>query len=269
MVGLLVVLAGCGGASAQNPLVAQPDVDWPEGKRAAVVLSYDDSLTSHLDTALPQLDAHGFRATFYLSIDRPGYAARLDEWAAAAAEGHELGNHTLFHPCRGLDSFADRDWVTIDTDLDRYTVERMVHELQLTNTLLETVDGRDSRTFAYPCGDTTASGESYVDAIRPLFSAARGYGAPAPDGSLAMHAVPTYGPVGASGAELIAYVEDALETGGLATFTFHGVGADYLAVSGEAHQELLDYLAAHEDEIWVDTFQEVTGHILAERLDSE
>ena len=81
--------------------------------------------------------------------------------------------------------------------------------------------------------------------------------------------MPTYGPVGASGAELIAYVEDALETGGLATFTFHGVGADYLAVSGEAHQELLDYLAAHEDEIWVDTFQEVTGHILAERLDSE
>ena len=66
----------------------------------AVSLSYDDAVPSQLDHAIPALDATGLKGTFYLSLNAPTIGARLDEWRAAAAAGHELGNHAVFHPCR-------------------------------------------------------------------------------------------------------------------------------------------------------------------------
>ena len=37
---------------------------WPNGARAAVSLSYDDTLNSQLDNAAPVLDKHGIKASF-------------------------------------------------------------------------------------------------------------------------------------------------------------------------------------------------------------
>src|SRR3546814_7923192 len=62
-------------------------------------LAYDDALDSQLDNAIPALDRHGFHASFYLPLAADTLRTRLDEWRAAAARGHELGNHTLFHQC--------------------------------------------------------------------------------------------------------------------------------------------------------------------------
>ena len=39
---------------------ARAQITWPEGKSAAIVLTYDDAMTSHLDVAVPQLSAAGF-----------------------------------------------------------------------------------------------------------------------------------------------------------------------------------------------------------------
>jgi hypothetical protein len=38
---------------------------------------------------------------------------------------------------------------------------------------------------------------------------------------------------------------------------FHGVGGDYLNVSADAHRQLVEYLKAHEKEIWTTTFSNV------------
>ena len=70
---------------------------WPNGARAAVSLAYDDALGSQLDNAIPALDHHGLRGSFYLTLANPSLGDRLPEWRDAAAHGHELGNHTLFH----------------------------------------------------------------------------------------------------------------------------------------------------------------------------
>ena len=78
---------------------------WPEGKKAAVVLTYDDALDSQLDHAVPVLDAVGFKATFFLTGLKP---AAVERWRAAAAEGHELGNHTVRHACPPSGPTADR-----------------------------------------------------------------------------------------------------------------------------------------------------------------
>jgi hypothetical protein len=63
--------------------------------------------------------------------------------------------------------------------------------------------------------------------------------------------------VGDSGERMIAFVEGVRRHGGVAVIGFHGVGGDYLEVTAQAHKELLAYLKAHENEIWVGTFTEV------------
>ncbi|MDO3380614.1 polysaccharide deacetylase family protein [Gilvimarinus algae] len=221
------------------------------GKRAAVSLTYDDSLNIHLDSVVPALNKHGFRGTFYVTIAPEPFAKRLNEWRAVAEQGHELGNHTLFHPCNGQG--PGREWVSPDRDLSSWTVARMSAHIQAANTTLEALDGKTERTLAYPCGDTTAGGESYIEQIKPLFVGARGVviGYPTPEQvnryNIAAHMIH-----GQSGEQLTALVDEAIERGALVVFLFHGVGGEHnLNVSAEAHNRLLDYLSTHGDQLWV------------------
>ena len=117
-----------------------------KGKSCAVVLTYDDALHVHLDNVVPALDSLGLKATFYLTAYSPACKDRLDEWRTVAQSGHELGNHTLFHPCIG--GRPDRLWVQPERDLSKYSVSRMVEEIRMTNVLLRSIAGKTKRSFA-------------------------------------------------------------------------------------------------------------------------
>ena len=224
---------------------------WPENYLCAVVLTYDDGLDCHLDNAIPALDRHSFKGTFFC----PGHSAslyqRVDEWRSIVTIGHELGNHSLFHPCDG----KKFDWVKPETDLNNYTLDQIISELRVANTLLKAVDGKEDRTYAYTCSDFEAGGESFVEEVRDLFIAARG-GGPIPESmeDLDYHYVPSWGVIDPTGEELIEYVKEAKEKRTIAVFMFHSVGGGYLNVSSEAHEELLSYLEKNKDVIWTDTF---------------
>src|SRR5690606_14998732 len=97
-----LVLAGAGPAAADDAFA------WPQGQRAAVSLSYDDTLPTQLDVAIPALDRHGLKGSFYLTLAAEPMRERLDAWRAAARNGHELGNHSLFHQCSARG--AGREW---------------------------------------------------------------------------------------------------------------------------------------------------------------
>ena len=45
---------------------AQSNAAW-QGKKCAVVLTYDDALNVHLDNVIPLLDSLNFKGTFYLT----------------------------------------------------------------------------------------------------------------------------------------------------------------------------------------------------------
>src|SRR5687768_1039770 len=77
---------------------AQFNQPW-RGKKCAVVLTYDDAINQHLDNAAPLLDSLGLKASFYVTAFSQSVRTRLDDWKKLAVAGHELGNHTLFHPC--------------------------------------------------------------------------------------------------------------------------------------------------------------------------
>ena len=57
---------------------AQFNIPW-QGKKCAVVLTYDDAINQHLDNALPVLDSLGLKATFYLTGFSTSMQARLNE----------------------------------------------------------------------------------------------------------------------------------------------------------------------------------------------
>ena len=234
---------------------------WPDGRRAAVSLAYDDALDSQLDNAIPALDRHGFKGSFYLPLSRETLRTRLPEWRAAAARGHELGNHTLFHQCSA--SVDGREWVEPQRNLDTTSAAQMKDQVLLANAMLGAIDGRQERTFTVPCGDVMADGENYVALVESGFVAIKlGDGAVVDSmAELDPHAVPVEAPVGATGAQLIARVEEAARKGTMVNFTFHGIGGDYLAVSEAAHEELLDYLSMHEDVYWVDTFVDIMKYV--------
>jgi sialate O-acetylesterase len=230
-------------------------------KKCAVVLTYDDGLNVHLDNVLPVLDSLGFRGTFYVPAYCPCLKERLAEWRALAEKGHEIGNHTLFHPCDGRP--AGREWVNPDYDLSTYTIGRIVDEIRLANTVLYAVDGKTQRTFAYTCGDKYAGDSLFVPLIRDDFIAARSVNEVMQKmneidlfdiGSMIIN--------GQSGDELIELVKNALNDNTLLVFLFHGVGGEHhLDVSLDSHNKLLHFLKQNEKDIWVTTLVEVAEYL--------
>lgn len=73
-------------------------VPW-NGHSGAVSFTYDDARTSQIPNLLPQLDALGIKATFFISVTGAGgdFEAKKSTWIAAAKNGHELANHTKAH----------------------------------------------------------------------------------------------------------------------------------------------------------------------------
>jgi len=240
--------------------IAQNNTTW-HGKQCAVVLTYDDALNVDLDNAIPVLDSLGFKATFYLSGYSGTLNTRLNDWRAVAANGHELGNHTLFHPCTG--SLPGRGFVTPDYDLNNYSVRRMTDEITMTNAVLKAIDGKTKRTFAYPCGDTKIHDTAYIDPVKNQFVAARGTQPemPAID-KVDLYYVGCYAINGQTGDELINLVKQAMEKHALLVFLFHGVGGGHsLNVSLPAHSRLLHFLKQNENSIWIAPMIQVAEYI--------
>lgn len=220
------------------------------GRSSAVVLTYDDALNVHLDKVIPLLDSVKLRGTFYLTAYSGALRDRIGEWRTAAIHGHELGNHTLFHPCAG--NLPGRGFVT-EYDLSKYSVQRMVDEVRMTNSVLSAIDGRSKRTFAYPCGDMKIGDSVYLTSMRHEFTGARGVRNYFPEmGEVDLFDIGAYSVNGQSGQQLIEEVKKAMNRRGLLVFLFHGVGGEHsINVSLEAHRELIRFLKEHEREIWI------------------
>jgi peptidoglycan-N-acetylglucosamine deacetylase len=237
---------------------------WPRAAKAAVSLTYDDGIRSHLDEAGPALARHGLLATFFISNNNGTLEAERERWKALRAAGHEFASHTVHHPCSKSNS-----WVPQGFGLEDYTLERMGAELDESIALLQSLgQERGPYTFAYPCGSTWVhdQGTSYAPLVAQRFAAARTSGAGVADpGGVDLQSVPTFGADGHSGATLIGLVDQAVAKRGWIVFTFHGVAGDYLVTSKEAHDALLAHLAAHQAELWTERFGEVSRWIAERR----
>jgi len=235
-----------------------------KGKKAAVVITYDDAIDQHLDNALPLLDSLGLKATFYITAYSSSIQLRLNEWKKLTPKGHELGNHTLFHPCNGG---VGREWVQPEYDLTKYSVQRMIDEIRMTNVFLQSLDGNKKRTFAFTCGDMKIGDSSFINALKNDFVAARAVNNQMHRiNEIDLYKVDCYVVSGQSGEQLVEWVKKAVETESLLVILFHGVGGgNGLDVSLPAHRMFLQYLKKNEQEIWVAPMLEVAEYVKSEQ----
>jgi peptidoglycan/xylan/chitin deacetylase (PgdA/CDA1 family) len=170
---LLAALLGpaAGGSAQATPAGPAAPFRWPDGRKGAVSLTFDDARVSQVDVGIPLLNEHHARATFY--VQPQGVRKRLAGWKAALAAGHEIGNHSTTHPCTGNFAFSRRN------ALEDYTLERLERDVSETSLFVSRELGREPVGFAYPCGQTfVGRGEgvrSYVPIVARLFRTGRLY----------------------------------------------------------------------------------------------
>ncbi len=268
--------AGAGGAAAGA------SASFPNGALAAVSLTYDDGLDTHLATVIPALDAKGLKGTFFLSnfegVDHKWALPNLKDpltprhmaWQAALAEGHELADHTVNHPCNS-DSKAPGYHLT------DYDLPRMSAELDDSIARLGRLGVKQPITFGYPCMSDTVglgpSGTDYSPLVATRFLAARVSDAGIADPKTVdlLH-VPLQDAGSKTGDQLKAMVDQAISARGWLVFIFHGVGMEQLSCPGDlvfdlkgcminylttdtaAHQALVDYLAEKQAQVWTAPF---------------
>lgn len=154
-------------------LFAQSDIpfSWPQNIKAAVSLSFDDGRHSQVEGGTALLDSMNVKATFYV-VPR-AVKAKMEGWQKAVRSGHEIGNHSLYHPCSG--NFA---W-SREHALENYTLGNMRNELSLANDSIQQYLGVTPTVFAYPCGQKFigrgTDTQSYVPLIAEMFLTGRGF----------------------------------------------------------------------------------------------
>ena len=222
-----------------------PSSPWGPGFQAAVSLTYDDGIANHLDLAMPMLEAHGFRGTFYLITAAGHLAERRSDWQAAFRRGHEIGNHTARHP--GWDI---RNAAPDAPRLEQFGPADIEREVGEAADWLDQAIGPDpGRTFAYPYAQNFIGPdrrvEPYLAAVRRHCAGSRLGGGTSPNPPQADPYTLrgfSFG-AGATAEQLIGYCEQARQAGGWAILDFHGVGGPWIETPAEAHRRLLAYLA--------------------------
>lgn len=144
---------------------------WPEGKKMALSLSFDDARTVQLTSAVPLLNEYGIKATFFLTVSSIIANKTAWAWRIVAKEGHEIGNHTMNHPCSINYGFSGSH------SLENLSMADMKKELLEANRKIKQIIGVKPVVFAYPCGQTYigrgTKTQSYVPLVAKYFLAGR------------------------------------------------------------------------------------------------
>ncbi|MDM8007132.1 MAG: polysaccharide deacetylase family protein [Phycisphaerae bacterium] len=239
---------------------------WPSGQQGAVSLRFDDGLDSHIQRAAPLLERHGLRGTFYVcpagSDDQ--WLARAAEWKPVLEAGHEIGNHTLSHPIPA--ALAERPGPNCYENL---TLEQYAADVLAAHHRLENAFGRREWTFAYPCYQTWVGRGRQCRSVVPFI--AEHFLAAAAGGEISKpfndprycdpHLLLSLRADNLPIEDLIRRVEQAVSMGRWAILIFHGVEEGHLPVSIAVLEELVAYVAAKRERIWVAPVIEVARYI--------
>jgi peptidoglycan/xylan/chitin deacetylase (PgdA/CDA1 family) len=274
------------GRSARSglPNVPQRDVPRPHGRpgnfkildwagfKGAVSYTLDDSQPSHVEH-YAELQATGIRMTFYVNEDTA--SNDLATWQQIAADGHEIGNHTVDH-CRaptaatpalnscafGPDQPNAPAGATPDTEIDQNSA------------WIESELGQDGVwTMATPYGD--ANWDVFA---RPRFLVSRGVhqGMVAPNDQSDPFDLPCYmagatqdGGIDASPTTFNQLIDTARATDQWMTFLFHSILPTeanwYGAVDISSVVASINHVKALGD-VWVDTMLSVGAYWRAQAV---
>ncbi|MGQ9596913.1 MAG: polysaccharide deacetylase family protein [Thermoproteota archaeon] len=239
---------------------------WPSNFKGAVSLTFDDGLSSQLNLGIPLLEKFDLRGTFYIN-PKDDYMEFLKSWREVANCGHEVGNHSLTHPC-SCNFTGDPDC----KGLENMTLEEIRSDIMEAHNRIRQLIPNGSRTFAYPCYQTSVGRgldkRSYVPIVAEVFIAARAFGEMSYSNSpmaCDLHELWSWSADRMRYEEMIGLTVKAVYEGRWAIFTFHGINEGHLPVSDQDLVNFLKFLSEHGDEIWVAPVVEVAKYIISKR----
>jgi hypothetical protein len=259
-VGLVLGLGPAAAFAQPRPATAAAAFPWPDGRKAALSLTFDDARESQVDVGIPLLNELGVRATFYVLPE--GARKRLAGWKAAAAAGHEIGNHTNTHPCTGNFAFSR------ENALEDYTLERIERDAAEASLFVSRELGREARSFAYPCGQTFVGRgdgvESYAPVVARTFRTGRLYlGEDSNDPAFCDFAqLLAVGLDGLSFEDVRPFVDKAVAGGRWLILAGHEIGESGPQTTRTATlAALCRYAKDPKSGLWVDTVDAVSAHV--------
>jgi peptidoglycan/xylan/chitin deacetylase (PgdA/CDA1 family) len=267
---LFCAMAAAAQLSAKNDIQPPPDPNpeaqfhWPEGKRAAVSLSFDDARLSQMDTGLALFQKEGVKVTFFAQPG--GIEERLQGWKRAVADGHEIANHTTTHPCSGNYPFSRKN------ALEDYTLQEMAAQIDSTSEKIHELLGVEPRDFAYPCGQKFVGRgldtRSYVPLIAERFLVGRGYLDESPNNpaffDFARAMGTSFDDMDFAGMKKI--VDEAAKNGTWVIFVGHEIGTRaFQTTDVNALEELCAYLKDPHNGIWLGTVDQIGSYVRQQR----
>ncbi len=241
------------------------DFSWPKGKLMGLSLTFDDGRTSQVDNGIPLLDKYGVTATFYLSPEN--MMMRIDEWKNALSNGHDIGNHSFFHPCSGNFPFAR------DRALENYTLDQMRVELDSASKFMKEILGIHPVSFAYPCGQTFVgrgvNTKSYIPVVASMFQTGRGWLNEGPNDPTFCDMAQITGMKldGKSFEEILVLIEGAKKRGQwlvLAGHDIHKTGTG-LTTFLDTLEEICKYAKDPTNGIWIDNVHNIASYVIEQR----
>jgi len=216
-----------------------------DDKPAAISFTFDDGIASHVERAAPLLNQFHMPATFYvvagkmrqhksdpLPVEprfRFGEATLCwDEVRQLAADGHEIGNHSLSHFM--FTRLTDAKLAAREIEESRQRIEKEI--------------GHAPTTFAFPYNE-------YNDGLK--------------DAVLMAHAAvrenwTDFGGKTFTTRDANTMADDAARERRWLVPMIHGIDGGFLPLSTSVFREHLAYLNAHRDKFWIDTYERVNAY---------
>ena len=221
---------------------------WSGFRTAAITYTFDDGYMNGLyDTAIPMFNEpqFGFKLT---AFPVTSWTSRWSDLQAAAAVGHEVGDHTVTH---------NDNWCSWSAS------QQATEYANSQSTINSYIPGNQCITVAYPfcCVTNQSTVATYFIAGRTCPAATPNPATPSDFYSIQSVFLGDQGLK--TLADITAYDDAVAGIGGWGVFTIHALDSDsgYSPLPSTVLRGSLEYLAARRSTFWVSTFSNVVRYI--------
>jgi peptidoglycan/xylan/chitin deacetylase (PgdA/CDA1 family) len=220
-----------------------------------------------MDIGLPLFERQHVRVTFY--VTPTNLSLRLPLWHQAVLAGHEIGNHSLTHPCTGNFDFSRTN------ALEGYTLRRIRSDIDEADRIIHTLLGVRTTGYAYPCGQTFvgegAGVRSYVPVIARRFQSGRLWLSEDANHPVRCDLAQLLGVEmdGKSFADLRPLLDSAIQRGCWLVLAGHEIGdTGRQTTSTNTLHALCEFAADPRNGLWLDTVDTIARYVIQNRRSS-
>ena len=210
------------------------DLTFPDGKRAAFYLSFDDGCVSQIKNVFQRLEQYRIPGTFYVCPAWPAFKAHEKDWATTNRYVH-LGNHSYTHGAITnvtllAEELAKCNAAILRVGSDKTWPRDIAWGIPGTETIQKLVPG------------ITAAEVKRIYAENHVVERLPYHGYP-----VNCKTIP----------EMEAYIDKIAAEGGVGHLDFHGIGGDWLDPGIAYFEAMLKKLDSKRDVFWFATWPEI------------